>query len=233
MNRVGKTWCSEIGTLTSPDASNSGASSDLREQISLHQTVLTENNCIYDSLLVVHPERSCRDPKQAVPLLRFFLNTIAGAQKLSASANRVAKFHVHLEEILGVQLTTTRELARLVGHILSMSIALGPAARLLTRAMYLAIDNQCSWETHIRVGGEIQRELQFWVCSFDSLHGQQASRSPAIEGPNHCTARDKSDTSRPDWGYHEYQIQEGVEEKRQHYKRQALASAIADLLAAR
>ena len=32
-------WCSEIGSLTSPDEWNSGASSDVREPISLHQTV--------------------------------------------------------------------------------------------------------------------------------------------------------------------------------------------------
>ena len=32
-------WCSEFGSLTSPDAWNAGASSDVREPISLHQTV--------------------------------------------------------------------------------------------------------------------------------------------------------------------------------------------------
>ena len=34
-------WCSEIGSLTSLDACNSGASSDHREPISLHQAVHT------------------------------------------------------------------------------------------------------------------------------------------------------------------------------------------------
>ena len=33
-------WCSEIGSLTSRDARNSGASSDRRGPISLHQAVL-------------------------------------------------------------------------------------------------------------------------------------------------------------------------------------------------
>ena len=37
-------WCSEIGSLTSLDACNSGASSDVREPISLHQAV-----CIFKS----------------------------------------------------------------------------------------------------------------------------------------------------------------------------------------
>ena len=135
---------------------------------------------------VAHRDKSCWDPKQVVPLLGFVLNTIAG--ELSASANRVSKF--------GSQWTTARELARLVGHILSMSITLGPAARLWTRAMYSAIDNWCSWETHIQVGGEIQRELQFWVGSFDSLHGQQLwSVSP------HCFAL-SSDASESGWGGH-------------------------------
>ena len=34
-------WCSEIGSLTSLNACNSGASSDVREPISLHQAVLS------------------------------------------------------------------------------------------------------------------------------------------------------------------------------------------------
>ena len=34
-------WCSEIGSLTSVDACNSGASDDAREPISLHQAVLS------------------------------------------------------------------------------------------------------------------------------------------------------------------------------------------------
>ena len=67
-----------------------------------------------------------------------------------ASENRVAKLRVNLEKILGSQWTTARELAHLVGRILSMSIALGPASRLWTRAMYSGIDKRCSWETHIQ-----------------------------------------------------------------------------------
>ena len=33
-------WCSEIGSLTSLDACNSGACNDVREPVSLHQGVL-------------------------------------------------------------------------------------------------------------------------------------------------------------------------------------------------
>ena len=38
-------WCSEIGSLTSLDACNSGASSDVREPISLHHTLLSVQHC--------------------------------------------------------------------------------------------------------------------------------------------------------------------------------------------
>ena len=36
-------WCSEIGSLTSLDACNSGASNNVREPISLHQAVHVHN----------------------------------------------------------------------------------------------------------------------------------------------------------------------------------------------
>ena len=42
-------WCSEIGSLTSRDACNSGASSDRRGPISLHQAVLG-TTCLYSIL---------------------------------------------------------------------------------------------------------------------------------------------------------------------------------------
>ena len=39
LKHIHTTWCSEIGTLTSLDAWNSGASSNAREPISLHQAI--------------------------------------------------------------------------------------------------------------------------------------------------------------------------------------------------
>ena len=45
-------WCSEIGSLTSPKACNSGAPSDVREPISLHQAVHTHLNWYSPVLLL-------------------------------------------------------------------------------------------------------------------------------------------------------------------------------------
>ena len=39
-------WCSEIDSLTSLGACNSGASSDVREPISLYQTVCVLGDCL-------------------------------------------------------------------------------------------------------------------------------------------------------------------------------------------
>ena len=50
-------WCSEIGSLTSPDARNSGASSDRREPISLHQAVYSLHEHFF--IMLLHPRANC------------------------------------------------------------------------------------------------------------------------------------------------------------------------------
>ena len=47
-------WCSEIGSLTSPDAWNSGASTDVREPISLHPAA--ESQQWYDNTGGLHQQ---------------------------------------------------------------------------------------------------------------------------------------------------------------------------------
>ena len=55
-------WCSEIGSLTSLHACNSGASSDVREPISLHQAVHPYNKgCdpCHPGVVSIGPESNC------------------------------------------------------------------------------------------------------------------------------------------------------------------------------
>ena len=55
-------WYSEIGSLTSPDACKSGASSDVREPISLHQTVLAVYTVAFTRTPRVHNNKSMQLP---------------------------------------------------------------------------------------------------------------------------------------------------------------------------
>ena len=57
---------------------------------------------------------------------------------------------------------TAREVASIVGQIISMSIALGPITRLRTREMYGLINQRYSWNDRMSLTEEICEELEFW-----------------------------------------------------------------------
>lgn len=54
-----------------------------------------------------------------------------------------------------------RLLASIVGQIMSMSLALGPIARLSTRALYGAIDSRHSWSDQLKLSDDARDELLF------------------------------------------------------------------------
>ena len=82
-------------------------------------------------------------PTQTPSMLGFELDLCEG--KIFVNKKRVQKLHEHLEFLNGKERPCARELAKLTGYIISMSLALGPIARLHTRALYLMIDQRKSW----------------------------------------------------------------------------------------
>ena len=64
-----------------------------------------------------------------------------------------------------------RSVASIVGQIMSMSLALGPIARLRTRALYAIINNCTSWHAYLSLGEEAREELLFWQSNVVTLNG--------------------------------------------------------------
>ena len=62
--------------------------------------------------------------------------------------------------------------ASVVGQIMSMSLALGPVARLRTRAMYAVINSCTSWSAYVRLTEESMLELEFWQENVAVLNTQ-------------------------------------------------------------
>ena len=55
---------------------------------------------------------------------------------------------------------------------MSMALALGPIARLRTRAVYADINCSRSWADKVILSSESQMELNFWLESLDFLNGK-------------------------------------------------------------
>ena len=64
-----------------------------------------------------------------------------------------------------------KQLACFTGQIISMSLALGPISRLMTRASYRTIESRNSWYQSIKLSNDTVAELEFWDKNAESLNG--------------------------------------------------------------
>ena len=74
-----------------------------------------------------------------------------------------------------------RNIAKITGSIMSMSIALGSIVRLRTRYMY-SIINQISrpfWNEKLELTTEAKNELEFWLGNLRALNGRPFRWSPS------------------------------------------------------
>ena len=74
---------------------------------------------------------------------------------------KLAKLKRSLESLILDSYATYRELACLAGFIISLSLALGPIARLFTRQMYLFIQSRPSWDVSFTFSEALLLELKF------------------------------------------------------------------------
>ncbi|BDA42539.1 probable Gag-Pol polyprotein at N-terminal half [Coccomyxa sp. Obi] len=112
------------------------------------------------------------DPEQALVFLGWLVDLAKNS--LTASNDRVQEFLKTLQRLLsGSRKVHVRLLARITGQLQSMALALGPAARIYSRALYDLINSKPAhvWNWHVRIDGAAFAELQFWQKNFDRLHG--------------------------------------------------------------
>ena len=65
-----------------------------------------------------------------------------------------------------------RALSGIVGQVISMSLAIGPIARLRTRACYATINKRKTWSDSILLSEEAKAELSFWQECLPQFNGQ-------------------------------------------------------------
>ena len=63
-------------------------------------------------------------------------------------------------------------LASVIGKIMSMSLALGPLAHMMTRSMYAVLNASSSWCHQVLLTSEVLEELTFWLDNINNFNGQ-------------------------------------------------------------
>ena len=145
---------------------------------------------------VAHPDKCCWETTQDGELLGFSLNLKEGI--IRVPQQRIKGLKERIAIVTRQECTTTaRQLASLVGTVVSMGQALGPVSRLWTRAMYWDILSADFWSQRMTLSPKALREVQFWKDSFKDRHGQPIWKTNPKR--NVISYSDASDSG---WGGH-------------------------------
>ena len=62
-----------------------------------------------------------------------------------------------------------RDVASVVGQVISLTPCVGSVARIMTRALYTVVNQKQSWSSKVELTKEACDELTFWIDNVDSL----------------------------------------------------------------
>jgi len=77
------------------------------------------------------------------------------------------------------QLVPARKVASVIGKIISMSLALGPVTRLMTRSLCAMLRDRTSWYQKLVLSAEDLDEIQFWLDKITHFNGRNIWPTPS------------------------------------------------------
>ena len=126
---------------------------------------------------VVNVSKCKWQPNQKCAWLGFDIDLSLG--QISAPCDKVQSLLAHIKDVMSQVSPTARGIASITGKIISMSLALGPVARLITRGLYALLSRRQSWCSKLTLSQEAKLELQFWLGGLEAWNGQGIWHSPA------------------------------------------------------
>lgn len=98
-------------------------------------------------------------------------------ERFRVSERKMAKVKAVLEQILGVETVTLRQLAAVAGKLISLSPAVLPAS-LYSRSFFQAIQGKLSWDEIFPNSDEVKKTVVIWLENLDELNGRQWHAQP-------------------------------------------------------
>ena len=128
---------------------------------------------------VVNNEKCAREwePKCNMEWLGFLIDLSMG--EFSVPVGKLDMLKSKLLAVNEAQLVPARKLARLIGTIISMSLALGPVTRLMTRSLYSVLNDRTSWCQKLALSLEALDEVQFWLDNISQFNGRNIWPTPS------------------------------------------------------
>ena len=123
---------------------------------------------------LVNEDKSQWTPPQEIIWLGYVTNTLTNY--IRATDKRVQKLLSSIEDITRRQSTSgkvhVKNLASVVGQIISFELTAGTTIRLMTRFSYKVVQSAASWNCCIQLDESSLQELNFWQQNISSLNKQ-------------------------------------------------------------
>lgn len=120
--------------------------------------------------LIVNNAKSQWVPTKRLIWLGFQIDLQDG--RLTVPDQKVKALSKLMQQAKGNRSVQATALARITGKNISMALALGPVARLLTRSLYTVLNARSLWCQHLLLAAEATEELSFWLAHIDKFNGQ-------------------------------------------------------------
>ena len=96
----------------------------------------------------------------------------SSARESDRASGKILSLQTQLSQALKQNQLSARFVASLVGKIISLSRALGPVVRLMTRSLYALINSRQAWCEALGITTAAKAELQFWLSEIQQFNGQ-------------------------------------------------------------
>ena len=127
--------------------------------------------------LVEHSDKCTWSPTLSLKWLGFNLDLEKG--QISVPEDKLCALKTQLQVAANSTQIKAKSLASITGKLISMSIAMGPVTRLMTRSMYALLNTQQFWCQYLPITNLVQEEISFWVQQLDTFNGQGIWHTPS------------------------------------------------------
>ena len=156
------------------------------EKVHSNGKIVLQN--LIDSDFLPNFEKSIFIPTKTLDWLGFTWNLEDGF--IEVPKKKIYKIQTKIEKIILEHCTTARNLASVLGKIISLIPAFGNICQLMTRHLCMCVCERNSWDIPLVIPTSVRTELKFWLTNCKSIPNKMVS--PIQRKPEHIIFSDTS-----------------------------------------
>lgn len=171
----------------------------VEHEVEAKKTSMLVQNDLIRAGFVINIAKSNLEPARRRTWLGFNIDLEKGC--VSVPTAKVESLKLLIRQVASRKFVSARQLASVIGKIISMALAMGPVARLMTRNLYALLNTRTEGCCNLEITPAAREELNFWVKGIDNFNGQNIWHSPSAIRVVYSDASDM--------GYGGYMVEDG------------------------